>query len=389
MENIGKAFTGCDNLKEITIPVNVTMIHEKAFAKCKNLEKINILPRPESDTRHFTTQTGCFAYTIPMQKRFLTQGEPPQSRVIFGFNKADEEKYRIDQIKMWDVIAQEEKDFFLEEWKLKITGKNRKGKNRLRNLVFLKSTAKEMSVYFGEGCHLELPELEDYLAHSVKEKKTAETALLLDYKNKTFDKIYLEEQETHKELVEIGLEMPTLAELQAKWKVVKKKNHLIISEYLGNEKSEVLPEGIDTGEPIRYLSCPKKGAYHPLEKLVLPEKLEKFLHMCFSDSPMKEIILPRSLTVIHKHMFNNSVNLEKIELHEGIKSIEKMAFCQCFALQEIHLPESLEYIGENAFKNCVHLKKVILESDTVKIHSTAFENCDSLEFVGTESGENL
>ncbi|MFI3255091.1 MAG: leucine-rich repeat domain-containing protein [Eubacteriales bacterium] len=434
------AFLGCKNVIEVHIPSSVSMIKEKAFAKCENLEIVTFAPRPEGMEGWLTTQTGCFAYTIPMEERFLTQGEPPESRVIFGFNKADEEKFRVDQIKMWEHLSGEEKDFFLVDWKSKISGKNRKGKNRLRNLVFLKSTAKEMGLYFKEGFHLELPELEEYLEFSIEKGNTAETALLLDYKNKTYSKDYLEEQETHKELVEIGLKLPTLAELREKWSVQVEQDYIKIIGFKGKNNSEMVPEATDTGLPIRVIGLNDKSTayngytYRKLKKIFLPEGIEEIQASTFRDTSLEEINFPRtlkrigkeaflmteltevtlfdSLTVLESHTFMQCKKLEKVNLSSTIKEIKERAFSVCVSLVEINLPKQLEQIesqafnfcinleeiklpknlkkvDEGAFKDCKKLKKVILESDTVEIDPTAFVGCEVLEFVGIEGGENL
>ncbi|MFI3255817.1 MAG: leucine-rich repeat domain-containing protein, partial [Eubacteriales bacterium] len=336
LNSIKKSFVGCINLQKITIPPSVNSIYKKAFEKCNSLEIIEILDRPEG-TEKLDLQISCFPYSAKMRENVLKKGQEVPDIIAKTFNKAHTQKYLTDLFIRWDKLSETAKDLFRQEWKKKITVKVKKGKNRLRNLVFLESTAKEMGIYFKEGFHLELPELEEYLEFSIKNENTAETALLLDYKNKTFDKTYLEELETRKEMLDIGLELPTLAELREKWTVRFTKEYITITGYKGKNTYEVIPETIDTGVPIHCLSTTRdvyeNSCYNPIETLVLPQTLQKTVGKCFNLSTLKEIVLPDNLTEICKDMFSCAKNLEKIIFPKKISVIRRYAFFACVSLK--------------------------------------------------------
>ncbi|MFI3255559.1 MAG: leucine-rich repeat domain-containing protein [Eubacteriales bacterium] len=403
---IKKSFVGCINLQKITIPPSVNSIYKKAFEKCNSLEIIEILDRPEG-TEKLDLQISCFPYSAKMRENVLKKGQEVPDIIAKTFNKAHTQKYLTDLFASWDKLSETAKDLFRQEWKKKITVKVKKGKNRLRNLMFLESTAKEMGIYFKEGFHLELPELEEYLEFSIKNENTAETALLLDYKNKTYSKDYLEELETRKNLVDIGLELPTLKELREKWTVTTRKDHIIINGYHGKSKVEILPPTLADGTPIRKIKKTYDG-FKTLEKLTLPAGIEEIgesafnetslevIHIpstvtyigtqAFSDTKITEITLPSSLDYVNNGMFWGCAKLEKVILPDTITKISKSAFNHCVSLADIHIPESVKKIEAAAFYRCHKLKNITLPDSVEIMERDVFEECYSLEEIRLPSG---
>lgn len=398
------AFNSCENLKEITLPKSIDCIDEKAFTNCDNLETINIL----SD-KYFTCMPGSFSYSPKMRENFINKGIELTDTVFYNLKSADLEKYYLDNFAYWENVSQRKKELILEDWNRKISIKYPKGKNYMRNLVFLKSTTKELNTYFNEGCHLELIEIEFYLEYFTKNNEIEKTAVLLEYKNNTFSKDLLEEYQNHKDMLEIGFVNPTITELREKWVVRVKKEFLTISGYRGKNKTEILPIAIDTGVPIL---CVGGGKYGCLEELVLPNDIIALNEKAFLDSKLKKITLPSQITEIPRFAFNNCKNLEEINLHDNIKYIGVNSFYNCVKLVEINFPDSLEvidrgafnccdglveitlpknltYVGEYAFGFCDYLKRVILENIDTEIDVKAFAESKYLEFVGTVDGENL
>lgn len=435
---MSNSFYMCENLSEIYIPASVFLIQDKSFSSCDNLEKVVFAPRNEtlsSDSSHFY-------YTDKMRDNFVLTKQELSENVVVGFNETDVISYRHQQILYWDYICDDSKEIILNEWRKPISNKVMYGKNKLRNLVFLQSTAKEIATYFDQNCHLELPELELYLKHNIQHQNTQSTAIILGYKNKTFDSNTLQEYQNQHELVEIGLELPTITQLCEKWEVVLRENYIVITKYKGQNTTEILPVSIDTGLPIGIINSKEKGDFDPIRRLVLPEKFMQTIGSCFEYSTLEEIVLPKSLTHIKFCMFSRAINLRHIELHEGIVCIEGNAFLNCKSLTEICLPASLKSVAtfafagcdnlekvvflesdncseidknivdvitdnsvdtdaynvddkptfnicSEAFYNCINLKEIILSKHFMNFHIKAFTKCPALEFLGVYGGDNL
>lgn len=94
----------------------------------------------------------------------------------------------------------------------------------------------------------------------------------------------------------------------------------------------------------------------------------RFLVMCFylamillQNSRAEGILnLPISLEVISQLSFYNNLSINKVILPDGINKIESLAFAYS-SLTEINLPVSLTEIADDAFEGCTSLKKVIAE----------------------------
>lgn len=344
-------------------------------------------------------------YTEEMRKEYVETGKSLLKSLVDGFNRNDKEKYYFDQLKHWDILSRAEKNVLTTAWKKKSKAKT--GNNRMKNIVFLQSTAKEMSNYFNEDCHLELPELEFYLDFSIKNENTKETALLLDYKNKTFEKEYLEQRENRKELIGLGFETPTLAELCEMWNVktvIGEKSgeeFLIIGGYRGSDKIELLPQCSKEGYRIRMIQK-NNGNFSTLEIISLPEGLEvigfqtfyksalkeinipstvKVIgHKAFSETQLIEIIVPESINTILNGLFENCYFLEKVILPDSVTEICEDSFLGCTSLIEINLPNALTRIGDKAFSGC-SLKEIHIPNTVTSIGAKAFAECHCLENV--------
>lgn len=430
------SFARCSNLKEIHIPASLTMMREKSFDHCDNLETILFAPRE----KWIHPQENRYPYTPKMRARFIEEGVELSPQVVLGFSKSEEWNYRLDQLAQWNRLGEDAKNLFRVEWKKKLSPNMKKGQNLLRNMVFLDGTAQEMSVYFNEGFHVELPELDHYLDYSIQEGNATETALLLDYKHKTYSKEYLEALKMRKEMLDMGLVLPTLNELCETWHVTVKKDFIKITGYQGEKNTELLPESTETGLPVTVLGRrrgshkSKKLDYGNLNKICLPEGIIEIEDSAFSFTYLREINFPSTLkkigekaflmtelkevimldgpTVLEGYAFMQCMHLAKVRLANSIREIKDSTFCNCVNLVELKLPSHLEVIEENAFHGCHslkeinvpktlkkvedrafcycnELKKITLEGDTVEFHPSALEGCDALEFIGMDGGENL
>lgn len=372
------AFIQCKNLRKVSLSYSVSL-ENKAFSKCTALETVEFIENNQNHSGHM--ESNSIPLTKAMEEKYRSEKEALHPSLLRCFGKGSMDRYRALQLENWSNLQKKEKQYFIDGWNQPISNSKRKGKNASRNLVFLKSSAKEMSIYFDEGCHLEYPELDFYLSHCIQEKKTAETAILLDYKNKRFSAEYIDEMEQHKELMSIGLEPPTLAELREKWKVSATKKSIEILAYHGKETREIIPDSIDTGVPITTLSSQKIGSYNPIKQLILPASIVNFHNSPFADTSLEEIELSPTMTKIPHSMFKYAYSLTKIDLHEGITEIYPSTFFDCISLKEIHFPSTLECIGSEAFRHCSALEKIVCPIGLKKIEDLAFYDCSQLEEV--------
>lgn len=400
---LSETFKGCSYLQEINIPCSLQSIHGDAFEDCDSLENI-VLPQLTMNI-----QLKGYPYSVKMREKFLIDGKEIDKRISKGFSAKDIESYRCDLITKWADISQETRDFFIMHWNKKITKyyeisrtSCEIGKNKLRNLVFLTGTTKDMNTYFNAGCGLELPELELFLEHCINEGKTAETALLLEYKDKNIDKSYLESESLKNELLDFGVFAVNEEELSESWVYYVKNNVITITGYCGENTTEILPFRLECGKCVERIEKTEVG-FPLLEQLFLPSGLERIENETFSHSSLKELFIPNTVRVIgdrafaeselvtvtfevghsdielNRCVFSGCSKLEKVIFANNISEISYAMFSSCVSLTDIALPNRLIKIGRSVFSGCSSLKKVEFPYTLKSIHAFAFEECTSLE----------
>ncbi len=122
-----------------------------------------------------------------------------------------------------------------------------------------------------------------------------------------------------------------------------------------------------------------------LERLVIPRYLLKeklFFEHC--DKYVK--VIPISRTAEEKEVFNKYRRERKIVLPNDLKVIYDNMFAGYRNLKEIEIPEGVTKIGDSAFACCENLKRVKIPSSVKEIGNLAFAYCQNLECVEFSEG---
>ena len=91
------------------------------------------------------------------------------------------------------------------------------------------------------------------------------------------------------------------------------------------------------------------------------------------------VTLPNSVTTVGANAFECCSKLAFAKIGSGIKNIPNGMFVNCTSLSSITIPNSVLSIGESAFSNCKGLKNVTIPENVTTILPYAFYNCTSLE----------
>lgn len=128
-----------------------------------------------------------------------------------------------------------------------------------------------------------------------------------------------------------------------------------------------------------------------LESLVLPETLKSIGYQAFSESGIKNIILPANLNEIGEGCFLSCNALKSITLDSShLKEIPENCFKGCNNLVSISLPDTVVEIKEGAFYKCAFLQNVSLSAGLEKIGKQVFFECGQLKSVTkTDSIEEI
>lgn len=109
----------------------------------------------------------------------------------------------------------------------------------------------------------------------------------------------------------------------------------------------------------------------PLEEVFLPSALEYIGFRAFYFQGIKKITIPKRVKTIQTQAFLSCCDLKEVVFSEGVKSIGFEAFKSC-GLEKIVLPKTLHSIGERAFF-WTRLNTILNYREEINIHESAFD----------------
>ncbi len=130
-----------------------------------------------------------------------------------------------------------------------------------------------------------------------------------------------------------------------------------ITEYIGTDKTVVIPEKIEGKNVTTIFSC------------------------AFQNKSIKKVIIPSTVTQIWDHAFAYCDSLKVVIFGDNVTEIMEQAFYKCTLLAEIVLPQKLEKLGHQAFSSCSSLKKVLIPKNMNQMGMEAFLSCPIEELI--------
>lgn len=399
------AFDGCEQLKEITLPENIKTIGMNAFANCHKLEKLKL-----SENLFFIGSNAfghCTALTEVILPKTLSQVSVRGFYNCINLKKVillnestkidNEVFYGCDNINEFNLPILKAFPFKLQCKLLNESFSNNelpatdlkkmityiKRKKTLKKCFFTSNNMAGISFLLNTHIKIPLDELELYIKENIKNDNTGVIAILLDYRENNFSKEEISAYKEQIELVEIGLEYPTLKQLKDKWRCSKVEGGLRISSYKGSNTIETIP--LQTAEGVKIVEVTytkgNKNKFEPIETLNIEAQIteigDKTFRCC---ETLKRVYFPDTLTKIGNQSFVGCRKLEYIKFPEGMKVIDFGAFAYCVNLTEISIPKTVKNINDFAFLDCISLKDVTIPKK-LKIEKRVFDNCPLINII--------
>ena len=140
-----------------------------------------------------------------------------------------------------------------------------------------------------------------------------------------------------------------------------------------------------------------------LKTINLPHHVTFLGYLCFMNTPISSIVVPRSVKEVSgfyyesgfwdeyipehtgdnrkKGPFSRCPKLKTVIIEDGMTNIPKFMFSSydfdCF-IENIIIPDSVTSIGEYAFDQCNYLKNIEISDNVTSIGKNAFRGCESL-----------
>lgn len=136
------------------------------------------------------------------------------------------------------------------------------------------------------------------------------------------------------------------------------------------------------GNSVEYIEISAFNHYSGSLSAVYAPSIEAWLNIEFSDAfhsdatiyvdgeVLTEVIVPESITVIHKYAFSGNDNIVSFVGSSTLETIEESAFYNCQSLESVDLGGA-KYVAENAFYQCYDLTE-ITASNVITIGEGAF-----------------
>ena len=98
----------------------------------------------------------------------------------------------------------------------------------------------------------------------------------------------------------------------------------------------------------------------------------------FRGSLLKSVVLPNNLEKINNSAFQDCAALLSIVIPEGVTEIRANAFSGCTSLESVTLHENLITIWEQAFNGCENLATIVIPESVIKMGTAVFGGCSNL-----------
>ena len=126
-----------------------------------------------------------------------------------------------------------------------------------------------------------------------------------------------------------------------------------------------------------------------LEKLTIPDGVERIGENAFGKAALKELVLPDSVKEIDDYAFYTCSGLTSFEGGKELLTIGNNAFAGCTHLSELKLEEGLQTVGEFAFSGCVHMTEIQLPSTVEELALGVFSGIPFEEYTVSSSVKTI
>ena len=142
-----------------------------------------------------------------------------------------------------------------------------------------------------------------------------------------------------------------------------------------SELSMDIPNQITMIDTLAFASCTK---FNPKSLA----NVKEIKYQAFTNTGLKKVTIPSSVTEIGEEVFKDCKNLEKVEFANGFNQpLPKYSFWNCTKLKDVKLTGAMQSVGINAFQGCTSLTNMELPDGITIISNGAYQGCRNLRSI--------
>ena len=146
----------------------------------------------------------------------------------------------------------------------------------------------------------------------------------------------------------------------------------------GNNMNAVMATDTKNGASSSLITTQEKRK--KITVIYIPYGVKDLYTYCFSQTNIKDIDIPDSVTTIRTGAFCNCKALKSVIVPNSVTSVGSFAFAYCDNLINVSLPNNLasDKGGDQMFRECPNLTSVTLPSNLTRIPQMFFHSCKAL-----------
>ena len=378
-----ETFAGCLGLKSVRLPDSLRSIGRDAFADCLTLRRI-ALPE-ELVALHPTAFDGCeLAFNRPLLSRdgkrlYRRRHVNGDVRVPDGVETIENEALA-DNANVTSIVLPES---------VKTIGDRAFARCYALRDATMPATVEKLGTGLFYRCHkletVRMPQgLQLLPAKTFYECKALRELVLPDSIRKIGTQAFYHCTSMRKLHLSDGLQLLGYEALQG----VNESSYEFPKSYWETQMEWI--NGPNGDPEIRALAKPipgPDGEEREATEALWPYGQGEITENCLAGcNQLKKVEIPTTIETIQHGAFNGCIELENVDLHEGLRGVGNSAFYDCKkAFRTLHIPSTLRTIGWGAFGHCDSLTAIEFEEGIQSIGPGAFSNCSSVECIALPS----
>ena len=122
-------------------------------------------------------------------------------------------------------------------------------------------------------------------------------------------------------------------------------------------------------------------------RMIIPEGTTRVNdYLCYNLSKLNSVSIPSTVTSIGSYSFYRCTGLTSVNIPQSVTAIGEYAFYGCSGISSISFPDGISSIGNSSFYSCSGLTSLTLPESATSIGTYAFSYCTSIESANLPEG---